>query len=284
MPTLPPKVLQRIEKLGVETNIYIALCGAVAAILPFLVFAQPIPVWFPILVAGGVWSTYTWQKLSPANRAIRSFRSAKGLAMILVPLLCLALAFRLSWLPLAAMCLAGILAVTYVMPVIPGSGRKLSLREYPYTKIWTVWIVWVLVVIAVPLLEFWDFRGIDAKIAFTAFLIGQSAFLMALIIPFDIRDLRVDSPQQRTLPMWLGVERSKTLARSCLVLAGLSVVLISSIGAIELPTSLALIFGIFIAHRVIRRTTPDRKDRFYTILVDGCLVVQPLLVFITKIF
>jgi 1,4-dihydroxy-2-naphthoate octaprenyltransferase len=91
---------------------------------------------------------------------------------------------------------------------------------------------------------------------------------MALAIPFDIRDLKVDSADKRTLPQALGISGSKFLA------------------SVFLATSFAIQFLVFqstfnffqpfyfvMVLALILFANPNRKELYFSGLIDGVLVL-----------
>ena len=100
--------------------------------------------------------------------------------------------------------IAGLIALTglYTLPVLP---KAKNLRSWGGFKIFVVAIVWagatvLLPVLSAKLIISWDV-GIEI---FQRFLL-----VLILLIPFEIRDLKYDKEQLRTLPQRFGVTNSK---------------------------------------------------------------------------
>jgi len=95
--------------------------------------------------------------------------------------------------------LISIISVWYVFPVV-----KKPLRDVPYIKTILIAAVWSFMLIYVPM------GGIlENKLwsSLTGFL-----FIYGITVPFDIRDMKYDEVEKRTLPMIIGMTSSKILS------------------------------------------------------------------------
>lgn len=97
--------------------------------------------------------------------------------------------------------LGGLISLFYVVPL----GRY-SLRELPYVKIHLIAFTWAALLVAFPLLN----EGFTAGVLWIS--VAHYFYVLAVAIPFDIRDLKYDSKNQKTIPQTLGVANSKGLA------------------------------------------------------------------------
>lgn len=83
--------------------------------------------------------------------------------------------------------------------------RNRNLREIPYIKIILIAAVWTIVLIGFPAME--KLNGSSLL----SYLCAHFIYVVAVTIPFDIRDLEYDKPFQRTLPQIVGVTWSKRI-------------------------------------------------------------------------
>lgn len=92
-------------------------------------------------------------------------------------------------------------------------GKK-NLREIPFIKIHLIAFSWTLLLIVFPIIN----EGHNNHI----FEIGLAhyTYVLAVTIPFDIRDLKYDSKDQSTIPQIMGVKASKGLAIALLLVSG----------------------------------------------------------------
>jgi hypothetical protein len=118
----------------------------------------------------------------------------------------------------AVLALGLALSIFYVVPV-----RNKNLRTTPFLKTPLISLVWVLVLFVLPTVN----EG-KSLVYFLPEFIGLYFLIAAMTIPFDIRDLKVDYPHQKTVPQLVGIKGSKILALSflavyCIITAKINV-------------------------------------------------------------
>ncbi|TMU57620.1 hypothetical protein [Flagellimonas algicola] len=96
----------------------------------------------------------------------------------------------------------GLVSTLYAVPLLPKSG---NLRSLGGMKIFIVALVWAGFTVLLPILDAqlpysWDIGVLFAQ---------RFLLVLILILPFEIRDLKWDSMDLRTLPQILGVQRTK---------------------------------------------------------------------------
>lgn len=102
-----------------------------------------------------------------------------------------------------------IVSMFYVIPL----GQK-NLREIPFVKIHLIAISWAVVLIVFPMLN----ESVLENVLWFASV--HYLYIIAVAIPFDIRDLKHDSSTQKTIPQVLGVARAKALALLLIAIFG----------------------------------------------------------------
>lgn len=95
-----------------------------------------------------------------------------------------------------------IASIWYVVPLF-----EKRLRDIPFLKSPVVAISWMIVLIAFPLLNEYNLTVNNCLQ-----LVGFFAYFLALTIPFDIRDQKIDATNQRSLPQLFGNQFSKAIA------------------------------------------------------------------------
>jgi 4-hydroxybenzoate polyprenyltransferase len=103
---------------------------------------------------------------------------------------------------------------------------------------------------------------------FMLYALAFFCYFLALTIPFDVRDLSLDATTQDTIPMVLGVGKSRWLAALLLVV---SILIIANINQNSWLMFL-LIPSYVITALFIFATKEDRKDVFYAGL-DAAMVL-----------
>ncbi len=108
--------------------------------------------------------------------------------------------------------LSGILGLFTLFYALPLFGNNSNLRGLSGLKIFVIAFVWAGVTVFLPLADHLDLWAWDVAVMFL-----QRFFLvLALILPFEIRDLPFDLPQLGTIPQRYGVRGTKA-AGLCLI-------------------------------------------------------------------
>jgi len=85
------------------------------------------------------------------------------------------------------------------------------MREIPHLKIHLIGLSWSAVLILFP--------AINESIEVSLFWVGFAhyCYVVAVAIPFDIRDTKYDQPKQKTIPQVIGIPGARVLALLLLV-------------------------------------------------------------------
>ena len=142
-----------------------------------------------------------------------------------------------------------VLTIGYVIPVF--SGAK-TLRTLPGFKIVVIAICWVGVTVLLPVIHHGILLSWDVVIVG----IQRLLFVIAITIPFEIRDLHYDSTALKTVPQLIGVERSKKVGVAFLIASVLLMVVLPDVSNYEVISMLIvlLIAIIFIVKTEVQQT------------------------------
>lgn len=165
----------------------------------------------------------------------------------------------------------GFLALFYTFP-IPGTTKRL--RDFSGIKNVVVALAWAWLTAWLPL------AISSEQFGYTNWLIVIERFLfvLALCIPFDIRDLEPDAyTNTHTLALSLGAVGVRKLAIGALVLAGAAACINGLLGGYKPSTLLAIGVSLCSTYQLIRQTNGHSDDWHYVFWLDGMLVLQPLL-------
>lgn len=150
---------------------------------------------------------HNWVKKNKTWFYILVFISVLGFS---IAVLCAKLKVLLSLAPLAA------LTLFYSTPFGKKGEQLFRLRQIPYLKVFLISLVWAMVTTLLPQIESdipFDLTNISLIIAERFF------FILAITIPFDIRDMSTDKESQlRTIPLKYGKEAAWKIAKTALVL------------------------------------------------------------------
>jgi len=163
-------------------------------------------------------------------------------------------------------------SVFYVVPV---NKNKQSFRDLPFLKIYLIAFSWVFVSVVIPLVM----NSVSWNLSLGV-LFEKLFFVIALTIPFDIRDMSIDNPIKRTIPQILGVKKSIYLAISFLILSSGVVLWLFQEHFYTFESMIALLLSYIISIIVVLQTNLKRKEIFYTGIIDGLFIVQFVLVYL----
>lgn len=261
-----------------ETNIFIAFAAG-ACTLATYAFHDANPNYN--LVAFIFFATlliYNLQRRIGDLNASGAFYKTKTILMILGAIGLIPFAIHLTIIELAGLAVAGAISLGYAYPFIPYKGERYAIRRIPYLKLWIIVLAWILSTTVVPLIEIVDLNSTDDRLSTLFFALQQGAFIVALTIPFDVRDLEVDYPFQRTLPMVFGVEWSIKFAQRAMIAAFIFAFLNYLIGFFAFPQMLVQLVISALGYFVVTRGNRHRSPLYYSIVLDGMILLQGLLV------
>lgn len=143
-----------------------------------------------------------------------------------------------SWLTLL---LTALFIGAYAFPVNP---RLKNLRNYGILKIFLVALVWTLITMLLPAVQYQSGMGWDRYIDFTQ----RFLLILALMVPFEIRDLKYDLPELRTVPQRIGIKATKGVGIGLAVVCFLITFLKDDLHGLEIQSrallTLVLVFFI----------------------------------------
>lgn len=150
---------------------------------------------------------------------------------------------------------SGILGLFTLLYALPLFGNNTSLRGLTGFKIFVIAFVWAGVTVLLPLADQIDLWKWDVVVVFL-----QRFFLvLALILPFEIRDLRFDMAQLGTIPQKFGVRGTRIAG---LVLICFFVLLEFFKHQTSKATTVSLIFVAILLIILIRYST-TRQTKYY---------------------
>ncbi|MBB4119961.1 hypothetical protein GGR32_002273 [Mesonia hippocampi] len=135
----------------------------------------------------------------------------------------------------------GVFTLFYAVPILP---KSKNLRNLKSLKIFIIALVWAGVCAVLPLVDIPEVSFLLLGATFLQYYI----FVLALLLPFEIRDLAHDVPDLGTFPQLYGVKNTKLFGGVLLILFIIvSLVIAQQIGYSKLEiTLIALLLGGFI--------------------------------------
>lgn len=264
-------VFKTVGDFLIYSNVWISLGAVSCGILFFEVFNLPINIQFIGFVFFATFFTYNFQrlvKLQLGKGALSGIRLEwlKANQTLITILTVLALVFGailggeyilVTW-PL--MIPIGFFSFFYIWKL---PFTNYNLRSIPTLKIYLVTLTWALTTAILPNLLF---RNNVYDRQFLWFVISLFIYVLAITIPFDIRDLDKDELEKKTIPQLLGVNKSIGLAMGLYLLGHIGF----SMAIGHYGFGLALNLGLGLS--LLWLTKPNRSDRFFTGLMDGLLI------------
>lgn len=155
--------------------------------------------------------------------------------------------------------LISVLGLLYTWKFIRGN----ALRDIPHIKIHLIAITWVLIAAVWPLM-----REDKSILDYTELLIALYFIMIAIIIPFDIRDLGYDDLKKKTTPQLIGVKWSKIVAAIILSL-GYALTTLYDYGFLKNSFYYISFVGFFF---LIIKSKPERKEMYFSGWIDGWIL------------
>ncbi|MFK7771480.1 MAG: hypothetical protein AB8F94_05040 [Saprospiraceae bacterium] len=166
----------------------------------------------------------------------------------------------------------GIISLGYVIPFLKGKKR---LRDLNHIKIFLIAIVWSWVTIFLPALEIGDATTLSVWLM----ILERAVFIFAITLPFDIRDLKVDSHSEvQTIPAVIGIEKTKNLGMVSLALAFLAALTNWFSTGYNVNILLGLSISFLSTWFFIGQSDKIKHDYFFTGLIDGTMILQFILI------
>jgi len=215
--------LKKIFDFYVFSNIHVALAGFCMTKITLLKFDNstnlvPYFVGLSIVVSYNFIRFYEIKTNSLIWLKVWFIEHTKSLLILtgcaIVGLVSILIFTHFNWLGLKVLFPFLIMTLFYVVPFFKLGKFEVSFRNFPGIKIFSIAIAWAGISVLFPLYEA-EFEFTPA--AYLEFF-QRIFFLLAITIPFDIRDVISDSKSLKTLPQILGVKVSKWLGFAFLVL------------------------------------------------------------------
>ena len=165
-----------------------------------------------------------------------------------------------------------ILSLAYFIPFV-------KLRKSAGFKLFTLSAVWTVTTAVVPILlsssslyhplEGWQ-MALHVLLRFS--------FMMAICIPFDIRDIAIDAAENvSTLPHKLGESKTKWIAVLFIFIYSVLIVLEFATKTISFPSFVALLLSMSVTLLLILKCNSKRSEYYFVAGIDGTMILQGLL-------
>lgn len=172
---------------------------------------------------------------------------------------------------------AGIISALYPLQ---SSRFKLGLRNIAGLKLMVIAAVWSLATYVIPAVQVGELYNVT----FLSLALQRFLIVTALAIPFDIRDMRVDSPAMNTLPHGIGIKKSQLLAVACVFTSQLGAVIFYFNGVISITNMAAQLIVFECISFLVYRSTPKKPDLYFSAGIESLPVLLFLLSWVLAYF
>lgn len=175
------------------------------------------------------------------------------------------------------LCIIGVLCLGYATPIIKRDGQFLSLRAIAGLKVFLIAAVWALSVVGMPVLEYWSAGNALHWNSVLLWGLLEVLFILAITLPFDIRDIKQDKHYDlKTIPVLLGEKYAQVLCYGLIGLHAISLFLLSAIFGPVIWRLIAMDIVVILLFCTIVFKKKLNYERVY--LLDLVLILQYLLV------
>ena len=272
----------------IYSNIFIGLCAAALTAQTYLLI-QPSPILWPmlVLVFSATVLVYSFHR---TNLHIETIKGPRYLwhdqntksyfvivaiagALLLYSLFCIPLRLIFFLIPFGAITLA------YSYPLFNWGGKRVPLKKLPYLKAILIAVTFSSVTVLAPCISSGHLYPAGLQDMGLLFF-ERLLFVLAITLPFDIRDLNQDFEEGvKTIPALIGVRNTVCLSIFFLLCHSVLVSIHAFSGEIlSYMEWSALLLADVISALVVLGVLRARSEGYYSSVVDGTMIMQSLLV------
>ncbi len=257
------------------SNLFISLCAVAMTAETYLLAHSAINRLYILFVFASTFALYNLQRLFYTGKKFGDSKSERHrwifehrkLLLVLSAAASTGIAILIFFFPVKFILwfsLLGLISLSYFLPFT-------NLRSIPLVKAVLVALVWTCITYYYPLF-ITSLRVEDCQGGIARFF-----FLISLAVAFNIRDIEIDRKSSvKTLPVIFGAKPTKIL---CVIfLFGFSVLIIFL--DYNMRIQIGLLFSALATVMFIFYARETRSEYFYSLWMDGMLILQCLLVWV----
>lgn len=165
----------------------------------------------------------------------------------------------------------GLVAFAYTIPIVRKEANKIRIREIGLWKIFLIASVWAGMTAILPAVNLYGFKQVF-ELGSWQLAFGRFLFILAITIPFDIRDLANDANKGvRTIPSVIGWKLS-VLASHVLLVAFILLIWFR-LGAHH-PFFIGYAISTAITTVLVAIASPKRSDFYCSFWLEGTMLIQ----------
>jgi hypothetical protein len=287
------KYIQSAIHFAADSNLWIALCAFGFIAQSFIIYNVPIEnsdAWYMLFAFCNTYIIYNLHRiitipakevetLSGMHGFIAQHQKWVYVAMLFAAIIVVVCLFFISVQSIIALAVLGAIAVFYTFPLPFG----IRLRDFGFLKPFIVATVWSFVAVLVPLANYIQ----DDILNISLLWLNRFLFIVAITIPFDVRDLKFDKVNLKyeTIPMKIGKLRTYWLSQGLLVISAMPLLVVLFLEQTIEAHLISLLMWYLITSSIIRynlKSKTEVSEYQYTFWLDGTLVLGYLLFMVGK--
>ena len=160
----------------------------------------------------------------------------------------------------------GFVSFLYPVELVSDKKKRMTLREFPYLKIFLIGVSWGIVTVVLPLIN----TNVSLDFSILIEMIIRTLFVVAITIPFDVRDMHSDSPDMKTIPQEIGASKAKILAY--LLLATNFIYYLVYV-QLSIESMFFILITLVLTSVLVRYSGNNRPKYYYTVLLESTSVL-----------
>lgn len=167
-----------------------------------------------------------------------------------------------------------VLSFGYALPLFKSKGRKFGLRNIPAVKLFMIALVWALSSVCLPYFELQS-RGnfVLPPVDLLILILKRFLFVVAITIPFDIRDMFQDAMfELKTIPTIFGERKAYLFCQTMLAVYLVLLFLFQNKGFNS--DFFGLMLTVMLTGWLIFKSKWERNEYYYFFYLDGTLILQ----------
>ncbi len=258
-------LLKKIIDFYIFSNIHVALAGFCLTEITLIRFGINDSL-VPVFVALSIIISYNFIRFYEIKTSRLSwfrawFFSYKKELLVLTILAVLALGYIILFSKfkiesLIVLAPFALMTFFYVVPLFKIGKLEISFRNFPFIKIFSIAIAWAGIMVLFPLYEATYSFNSNVYLEF----IQRILFVLAIALPFDIRDVNIDSAILKTIPQTFGIPTSKAIGYVLLIVF----VGLEFFKNKDSYLDILIIILISIITALFLRFSSPKKSRYYT--------------------
>jgi hypothetical protein len=262
------QVLKKLFRFYVESNLHVGLAGASFTLITLFNYSEINKIIFSGFVFFSTVLSYQFIRIFEncecTYKSVLFFINKQTVAIKALIAIAVVGMIYFGWLigisKLWILFPAVLLTFWYAIPVLKKNNKRISLRNYPNLKLFSIALVWSIVTVLFPLQEQ------IVEIYVWLLFIQRFILILVLVIPFDIRDMYSDTPDLATLPQQIGVGNSIKVGMLLLIMF----VIVSFFRfPIDEVIVLSDIFVFVITLLFLLKTTPNQSKYYASFWVES---------------